>query len=255
MKLHCRPAKQRIEYKILLLSFRAQHGIAPSFGSTDEEQSSVRVKGPDQWFKHHVECRGKCQSPIAIENSQTEYDPSLGAFDMTGYDVIQGVLVARNNGHTVQVSVAEASWWLTGGSLTGTYRLRQFHFHWGSDSNVGSEHTINPRRFPLEMHMVHVSAKYQSCSEALQEKRSIVVIAVLFESLYVAESHTNAHSERVFSMCRKIDTGSRSQLGHDTLRALLSCKINTDDPCYSIVPEKNLLKSATVATWDYVKVH
>ena len=59
--------------------------------------------------------------------------------------------------------------------------------------------------------------------------------------LYVAESHiiahSNADSERVFS-----------------LRALLSCKINTDDPCYFFVPEKDLLKSATVATWDYVKV-
>ena len=62
-------------------------------------------------------------------------------------------------------------------------------------------------------------------------------------------------SGRVFSTCRKIDTDSRSQLGNDTLLALLTCKINRDDPCYSFVPEKNLLKSATVATWDYVKVH
>ena len=60
---------------------------------------------------------------------------------------------------------------------------------------------------------------------------------------------------RVFSMCLKIDTDSRSQLGNDTLHALLSCKINTDDPCYSFVPEKDLLKSAKVATWDYVKDH
>ena len=40
-------------------------------------------------------------------------------------------------------------------------------------------------------------------------------------------AHSNADSERVFSMCRKIDTDARSQLGNDTLRALLSCKINS----------------------------
>ena len=56
--------------------------------------------GPDEWRKYHVECRGKCQSPIAIENSQTTYDPTLGHFNMQGYDEAQGVLIATNDGHT-----------------------------------------------------------------------------------------------------------------------------------------------------------
>ena len=68
-------------------------------------------------------------------------------------------------------------------------------------------------------------------------------------------AHSNADSERVFSMVRKIDTDSRSQLGNDTLRALLSVKINTDDPCYAFVPDKELLKTAKVATWKYVQEH
>ena len=46
--------------------------------------------------------------------------------------------------------------------------------------------------------------------------------------LSVIAHSNNADSERVFSMVRKVDTDSRSQLGNDTLRALLSCKINTD---------------------------
>jgi len=52
-------------------------------------------------------------------------------------------------------------------------------------------------------------------------------------------AHNNTVSERVFSMVRKIDTDSRSQLGNDTFRALLSCKINTDDHCYAFVPDKD----------------
>jgi len=59
----------------------------------------------------------------------------------------------------------------------------------------------------------------------------------------------------VFSMVRKIDTDWRLQLGNDTLRALLSCKINTDDACYAFVPDKDLCKTAKVATWNYVREH
>ena len=80
------------------------------------------------------------------------------------------------------------------------------------------------------------------------------LLARLMTTLSVI-THSNAGNERVFSMCRKIDTDSRSQLGNNTLRALLSYKIKTDDPCYFFVPEKDLLKSAKVATWDYVKDH
>ena len=80
------------------------------------------------------------------------------------------------------------------------------------------------------------------------------LLARLMTTLSVI-AHSNAGSECVFSMYRKIDTDSRSQLGNNTLHALLSCKIKTDNPCYSFVPEKDLLKLAKVATWDYVKDH
>ena len=68
-----------------------------------------------------------------------------------------------------------------------------------------------------------------------------LLLACLMTTLSVI-AHSNAGSERMFLMCRNIDTDSRSQLGNNTLRALLSCKIKTDDPCYSFVPEKDLLK-------------
>ena len=74
-------------------------------------------------------------------------------------------------------------------------------------------------------------------------------------TLSVIAHSNNADSERVFSMVRKIDTDSRSQLGNDTLRALLSCKIDTDDPYYAFVPDKDLCKAAKVATWNYVREH
>jgi len=61
-------------------------------------------------------------------------------------------------------------------------------------------------------------------------------IAILIPEI----AYGNADSERVFSMVRKIDTDSHSQFGNNILRALLSCKINTDEPCYAFAPDKHL---------------
>ena len=40
---------------------------------------------------------------------------------------------------------------LIGGPVTGTYRLKQFHFHWGGADERGSEHTIGGTKFPCEV--------------------------------------------------------------------------------------------------------
>lgn len=45
-------------------------------------------------------------------------------------------------GHSVTIS---------GGGLQVTYNVDQFHFHWGGNSSLGSEHTIDSRHYPLEV--------------------------------------------------------------------------------------------------------
>lgn len=62
---------------------------------------------------------------------------------------------------------------LRGGGLDEEYVFDQMHFHWGS------EHTINGRRFALEVHLVHHDRRY-SLREALQVKNGIAVLGVLF---------------------------------------------------------------------------
>ncbi|MGE4180495.1 MAG: carbonic anhydrase, partial [Limisphaerales bacterium] len=54
-----------------------------------------------------------------------------------------------DNGHTIQVTADEGSTLTTG---KDTYQLKQFHFH------TPSEHTIDGRHFPMEVHFVHQSA-------------------------------------------------------------------------------------------------
>lgn len=43
---------------------------------------------------------------------------------------------------------------LTNGPITGTYRLKQFHFHWGASDDKGSEHTVNGAMYPAEVNTV-----------------------------------------------------------------------------------------------------
>ncbi|XP_054601663.1 uncharacterized protein [Nothobranchius furzeri] len=65
--------------------------------------------------------------------------------------------------------------------------------------------------------------------------------------------HSNASSERVFSMVRKIVTENRMSLDNSTVCALLSCKINHSGPAYKYTPSKKVLKNAKSATHLYNK--
>lgn len=40
---------------------------------------------------------------------------------------------------------------LRGGPLPGPYRLRQFHLHWGSSDDHGSEHTVDGVKYAAEV--------------------------------------------------------------------------------------------------------
>jgi Carbonic anhydrase len=51
-----------------------------------------------------------------------------------------------NNGHTIQINIKEDN---TLNYLGEKYQLKQFHFH------TPSEHTIEKKSYPLEIHFVH----------------------------------------------------------------------------------------------------
>ncbi|XP_038670035.1 carbonic anhydrase 4-like isoform X2 [Scyliorhinus canicula] len=70
---------------------------------------------------------------------------------------------------------------IKGGNLPNTYKAVQFHFHWGTDSHPGSEHTIDGEQYPMELHIVHQNEKYTSFSEALNYDDGLAVLGFLFE--------------------------------------------------------------------------
>ncbi|KAG0729039.1 Carbonic anhydrase 7 [Chionoecetes opilio] len=88
----------------------------------------------------------------------------------------------KNNGHSAQVEIdASVAPRVTGGGLKGEYIFAQFHFHWGSDSSLGSEHTIDGVRYPMELHMVHYKGSYGTLGEAVKRRDGLAVLGVMIE--------------------------------------------------------------------------
>jgi len=73
---------------------------------------------------------------------------------------LSGVLV--NNGHTIQFNSNDRPKMVINSPIltNQTFELLQIHFHWGSTNGQGSEHTIESKSFPMEMHAVHKNVKY-----------------------------------------------------------------------------------------------
>ncbi|XP_030392872.1 carbonic anhydrase-like [Gopherus evgoodei] len=142
---------------------------APAWGYGPED-------GPERWHEHFPLARGRRQSPVDIRAQDTRYDAALRPLHF-GYEAAAAQSIA-NNGHTVQAQFGEGAA-LAGGPLAGPYRLAQLHLHWGSGPEQGSEHTLEGRRFPAELHLVHWRARYPRLSEALSRPDGLAVVAVL----------------------------------------------------------------------------
>ena len=122
------------------------------FSSSDTHNSLqfLSVPGPGNW---EGDCgTGKKQSPIDINTANTTLDKSLGTFTLKNYNKKLGLTFAgTNNGHALEMTFPARVYNVSGGGLTGVYTTVQFHFHWGPDNSVGSEHTVNGKEYAAEV--------------------------------------------------------------------------------------------------------
>ncbi|XP_032629160.1 carbonic anhydrase 1-like isoform X2 [Chelonoidis abingdonii] len=107
--------------------------------------------GPDQWHKLYPIANGNHQSPINIKTKEVKKDPSLGHLKITWNLSTSKEIV--NVGHSFHVNFEDKDnrSVVTGGPLTGNYRLHQFHFHWGQTDDHGSEHTVDGEKYASEV--------------------------------------------------------------------------------------------------------
>ncbi len=112
------------------------------------EWSYSGSKGPAFWGQldpsYRLASNGKHQSPIDI-NSKTAPAAELPELK---FDYRRERIAALNNGHTIQHNEAPGSFLFVGAEK---FSLEQFHVH------TPSEHTLDGKRFDLEIHFVHKS--------------------------------------------------------------------------------------------------
>ncbi|KAF4106913.1 carbonic anhydrase 7-like [Onychostoma macrolepis] len=125
-------------------------------------------------------CNGSKQSPINIVTASVQGNPNLTSFNLTGFDDNSTFMSIVNSGDSVVVNLDDEKIKVQGGALPGVYNTKQFHLHWGNgSSSPGSEHTVDGKQYPMELHIVSVHSKYnRSVSAALAAKDS-TALAVL----------------------------------------------------------------------------
>ncbi|XP_004425606.1 PREDICTED: carbonic anhydrase 6 [Ceratotherium simum simum] len=165
---------------LLLLGAQAQHRSKWTYseGALDEAH----------WSTEYPTCGGQRQSPINLQRKKVQYNPSLTALTLVGYDDQESEFPMTNNGHTVQISLPHTMYMT---APDGTkYIAEQMHFHWGGASSEisGSEHTIDGIRYATEIHVVHYNSKYESYDIAQNEPDGLAVLAALTEVSDYAEN-------------------------------------------------------------------
>ncbi|XP_056440292.1 carbonic anhydrase 1-like [Gadus chalcogrammus] len=137
--------------------------------------------GPEKWVKNFPIADGPRQSPIDIVPADASYDAGLKPLCLK-YDA-KDCIDILNNGHSFQVTFTDDtdSSTLKDGPISGVYRLKQFHFHWGGSDDHGSEHTISGTKYAAELHLVHWNTKYPSFGEAASKSDGLAVVGVFLK--------------------------------------------------------------------------
>ncbi|XP_074602273.1 carbonic anhydrase 7-like [Brevipalpus obovatus] len=191
----------------LLLTKRARGGVFPTTISraipahNSSWSYDASDDGIENWARDYPKCSGTYQSPINIDSKNVVRNESLN-LEMSGFSGKIYHAFIENNGHTVHLG-------LQGGerpSVTGsavwnnTYVFEQLHFHWGKNSRIGSEHSVDSNFYPLEMHLVLYNKKYENFDQCLNKSDGLVVVAVFFRH----SDHENESLQTLINSIQKV---------------------------------------------------
>ncbi|KAM9365354.1 receptor-type tyrosine-protein phosphatase gamma-like [Pholidichthys leucotaenia] len=142
------------------------------------------IYGPDEgWASAYPQCRERNQSPINIVDQDAKVSTEYQELTLEGFDAESSNKTSmKNTGKTVAIMLKD-DYFVRGAGLPGRFKAEKVEFHWGpSNGSEGSEHSINGRRYPVEMQVyMYNSDDFDSLSAALREKRIIAAMAVFFQ--------------------------------------------------------------------------
>ncbi|XP_066262380.1 putative carbonic anhydrase 3 [Euwallacea similis] len=121
------------------------------------------------------------ESPIDVNINRVIPVNTGPRLTWVNFDSVPKKMKMTNTGRSVIVS---GKWgrerpYITNGSLSGKYVFSHIHFHWGANDTEGSEHTIDGRQFPGELHVVLFKSCYLTQEAALKEKDGVVILVYI----------------------------------------------------------------------------
>ncbi|RVE73260.1 hypothetical protein OJAV_G00047430 [Oryzias javanicus] len=139
--------------------------------------------GPRGWATLYPECAAKNQSPVDVVDEKSLPSDEYLELVMERFNVdSSNQTTMKNTGKTVAVLLKD-DYFVRGAGLPGRFKAEKIEFHWGQSSgSAGSEHSINGKRFPVEMQIyLYNSDDFDSLTAAIKERRIIAAMAVFFE--------------------------------------------------------------------------
>jgi carbonic anhydrase len=185
-------------------------------GDADEPAASWTygaAAGPSQWGALvnastgrllFPECNGASQSPIDIDDASVVVAEGQAEVDQL-YTVSAYTLLPRHGHHSFQLVPSASDGGAAAWTVDGvTYTLTQLHAH------APSEHRLNGRRYPLELHLIHANSAGE-----------LAGLAILYD--LAPDEAPNAHLHAFWDQITAVDTApvvgafNFSGLVHDLL--------------------------------------
>uniref|UniRef100_A0A673MMC9 Alpha-carbonic anhydrase domain-containing protein n=1 Tax=Sinocyclocheilus rhinocerous TaxID=307959 RepID=A0A673MMC9_9TELE len=169
-----------LHYNAFICTFR-HYSVTVSEGYINTQVGGTY--GPRRWPSAYPECGERNQSPVDIPDQDTQVSQECQELTLDGFEKkSSNRTTMKNTGKTVSI-VLKNDYFVRGAGLPGRFKAEKVEFHWGStNGSAGSEHSINGKKFPVEMQIYfYNSDDFDSLSTAIKERRIIAAMAVFFQ--------------------------------------------------------------------------
>uniref|UniRef100_A0A8C5TPP4 Receptor-type tyrosine-protein phosphatase gamma n=1 Tax=Malurus cyaneus samueli TaxID=2593467 RepID=A0A8C5TPP4_9PASS len=199
--------------------------------------------GPEHWVASSEKCGGSHQSPIDIVDHLAHVGDEYQELQLDGFDnESSNKTWMKNTGKTVAILLKD-DYFVSGAGLPGRFKAEKVEFHWGqSNGSAGSEHSINGRRFPVEMQIYFYNPDdFDSFGTAVLENRVVGAMAVFFQ---VSQRDNSALDPIIHGLKGVVHHEKETFLDPFVLRELLPTSLGsyyrytgslTTPPCSEIV--------------------